>query len=164
MKKALSALLAAVMVLGLLALAPITAHAATLTANDAASLATALAAAGDNTIRLTADITYNDYIWISGTKTITLDLNGKILSVNNLVACTNGAKLLLANSSNGQFNVSYGDQQEDFTTVWASDAGSKLEVTNVNCTNSGASAVYVDFGGEVTVYGNATSTGSYINL
>ncbi|MCL1951405.1 MAG: hypothetical protein FWF60_01115 [Oscillospiraceae bacterium] len=149
MKKALSALLAAVMVLGLAALAPITAHAATLTANDAASLATALAAAGDNTIRLTADITYNNRIEISTAKIITFDLNGKTLTLRHIIRLFGGAKIQLLNPANGEFNVYYysdGDVIEVF-------GGSSLEVTNVEGGDWAMNAV----GGEITVYGDVTS-------
>jgi len=158
MKKALSALLAAVMVLGLAAVMPITAHAATLTANDETSLRTALtnAVSGD-TIRLTANITYPDFIGING-KTVTLDLNGKTLSVNNYIYLNGSAKLLLLNPDDGQFNVSCDIPEQSVAGVFG--VGSKLEVTNVNYTgvaNVASTAVTTYNGGEITAYGNVTS-------
>ena len=156
MKKALSVLLTAALSLGLLVLAPITAHAATIEVANATQLADALNAAGNNTIRLTANIIYDDSIYIDTAKTITLDLNGKTLSVNNCVALYGGAKLLLPNPASGQFNVSCGNY--DTITVVVSGAGSKLEVTNVNYTTAdGGDAACADWGGEIIVYGNVTS-------
>jgi len=156
MKKALSALLAAVLVLGLLALAPITAHAATLTASDAAELATALAAAGDNTIRLTANITYNDPININTAKTITLDLNGKTLNATGGLSVTNGGKVLLLNPASGAFNVT----GSAINIVDVRNTGSKAEVTSAACTgtNNGQSTVATETSGEIIVYGNVTAT------
>ncbi|MCL1951978.1 MAG: hypothetical protein FWF60_04040 [Oscillospiraceae bacterium] len=180
MKKALSALLAAVMVLGLLALAPITAHAATIEVANATQFGNALAQPGDNTIRLTDNITYDVELWISAAKTITLDLNGKTLNFNNRVCAGGGGKLLLAAPANGQFNLSYSGGSS--AAVWAGD-DSIVEVTNVNGTGNfcavcgtggevvvygnvtgGNVGAYADCGGKVTIDGTLTTSGTYIQF
>ncbi|MCL1951683.1 MAG: hypothetical protein FWF60_02525 [Oscillospiraceae bacterium] len=162
MKKALSALLAAVMVLGLAAVMPITAHAATIEVADADQLIAAFAQPGDNTIRLLNNITLDYYAQGYGfyyrlvndtAKTITLDLNGKILNVETL-GVYNGGTIQLLDPANGQFNVSFDGTA---AAVTANGAGSKVEVTNANYTGNTGDAVDA-WGGEVTVYGNVTST------
>ena len=160
MKKALSALLAAVMVLGLAAVMPITAHAATIEVADADQLIAAFAQPGDNTIRLLNNISY-DYatlgshcaLAISEDKTITLDLNGKTLNTERLHV-SNGGKVRLLDPANGQFNVSFDGTA---AAVTANGAGSKVEVTNANYTGNTGNAVDA-WGGEAIVYGNVTST------
>ncbi|MCL1951447.1 MAG: hypothetical protein FWF60_01325 [Oscillospiraceae bacterium] len=142
------------MVLGLLALAPITAHAATIEVANATQFADALAQPGDNTIRLTANIDYNDSIYIDTAKTITLDLNGKTLNATGLLYVLNGGKLLLADPANGQFNVFFVGNPEVF--VWVGGADSKVDVTNV--TFIGSAIAVVEVSGELTVYGNVTSS------
>ena len=77
-KAAISYLLTVTIALALITLPPLTVSAATThEVGDATALANALTnSASDDTIKLTADITYNGVISISG-KTVTLDLNEK---------------------------------------------------------------------------------------
>jgi len=159
-KKFLSVLLTLLMMAGVIAVAPVVASAADLTAGDATELATALATAGDNTIKLLNDITYTDPIQFIE-KTITLDLNGKTLNATGGLDVENGAELLLSDPNNGAFNVS-GISGEDTTIGCYSDC--KVEVTNVTCSANNSVAVFAG-GGEVIVYGNVTHTGtSYIGV
>jgi len=149
MKKLFSMLLALVLALGVIAVAPISASAA-IEAGNAAALAEALdnAASGD-TIKLTADITYNDWICIAG-KSITFDLNGKTLTATGGIAADSGGNILLADPNNGAFNVTFTSESDDSPVI--SFPGSTIEVTNVNCAGALCYALLAEDSGEIVVY------------
>ncbi|MCL1952599.1 MAG: hypothetical protein FWF60_07205 [Oscillospiraceae bacterium] len=149
-KRILSILLTLALCMGLAALAPLTAHAATHTAGTIEQLFDAIddAMSGD-TIRLTANITSDALIWFTTPKTITLDLSGKTLNMTAGLLVDGGFKLLLLDPTNGQCNVS---------ELAVNGTGSKAEVTNANYTGSDGCPVTANDGGEAIVYGNATST------
>jgi len=176
MKKALSALLAAVMVLGLAAVMPITAHAATtIEVGTLTAFHNAITNAADgDTIRLTANIDYDGGISIEH-KTITLDLSGKTLNVLNGLVVEDGG-FLLANPASGQFNVDFVDAEPDSAVyvtnvaytgdedacVVAAFGGSEVIVYgNVTSATRGA---YAGFGGKITINGTLTASGTYIDL
>ena len=151
-----SALLTAALVIGMLAAMPQMISAATThSVSNATELGTALAgSASGDTIRLMADITYSSSILIDA-KTITFDLNGKTLNATGGLAAVNGAKILLANPANGQFNVSGKSEIGNFT-VFAM-GGSKAEVSNISTSVNGVWAAYTyGEGGVITVFGNLT--------
>ena len=82
-KRIISVLLTFTITLGLIAFAPLTVSAATLTAGTSAALTTALAnAKSGDVIQLTASFTHNAEIVIDN-KNITFDLNTRTLTVNN---------------------------------------------------------------------------------
>jgi len=173
MKKALSALLVAILALGLMVAAPIMAQAATITVGTEDDLIKAIAgyytsptppatpvwvpptAVDGDTIQLSADITYTKALEISG-KSITLDLDGFKLEATAGLYVQNGA-LLLADPDDGEFNVSGRFSVSQNAAVYV--ANGKAEVTNAS-TSAAGSAVYAGTGGEVKVYGDVEHTGA----
>ena len=159
-RKLLSTLLVLTLAFSLLAVMPLTTSAATThSVSSAAELGTALAgAASGDTIKLLADITYSSTIIIHTAKTITFDLNGKILNATSGLYADSGGKILLANPANGQFNVS-GKSEVSSHTVFSSTA--KIEVTNISTSVNGIDAVCASGAGSVIiVYGNITHSGA----
>ena len=146
-RRIFSILLTLAMALGMLALMPVTASAAsTLTAGNAAELTAALSsAASGDTIKLTADITYDT--WINIGQAITFDLNG--FTLNATAGLRVWGKVLLADHTNGEFNVSSTSRSFCIDT-YGNDP--KIEVTNVTT----ATAEYAVYGnaGEIIVYGD----------
>jgi len=104
------------------------------------------------TIKLLDDITHSSYIDINN-KSVTFDLNGYTLTVNESVFVYNGGKLLLANPANGEFNIDYNGVA---TPLIVTDAGSVAEVTNV--TSNGAQYGVEADNTEIFVYGNVVNT------
>jgi len=155
MKKAMSVLLALLLMVGVIAIMPITAGAAVRSVSTAAELATELAAAASgDTIKLLADITYTSQIYISNGKSITFDLNGKTLSAAGLFVENGDA--LLADPANGAFNVSR--NADEGVTVEA--VYGKAEVTNVIDSGNSSWALCAE-GGEIIVYGDVAYTGTF---
>jgi len=141
--------LALCLMLGLLAIMPVTASAAEIPVDDAAALESAFESAADgDTIRLTADITYNNNIYISG-KTITLDLDGFTLTATAGLQIWSGGKVLLADPANGEFNVTGGSGSFN-VAIYGS--GAKAEITNA-ATATAKYAIYAN-DGEVIVFGD----------
>ncbi|MCL2766515.1 MAG: S-layer homology domain-containing protein [Peptococcaceae bacterium] len=161
LKQLFSTLLAAVVIVGALGLFvafPLAASAVTRDVGSELALEDAIqnAVSGD-TIRLTADITYNRTIIVDTAKTITFDLNGKTLNATAGVFADKDAKILLADPNNGQLNVSGVCSNDAADTVVAWNGSSKVEVSNVS---SSAIAVYAQDNSEIIVYGNVTHTGT----
>ena len=155
MKRTLSLLLTLLMMAGLIAIAPVTAGAVVIGVNDADGLALALASAADgDTIKLTADIDYEDAIAFNG-KSITFDLNGKILNATDGVHVGDG-DLLLAKPIVGALNVSRSDGDAG-TTVEA--LRGKVEVSSVTDSVYSSWPLCAD-GGEIMVYGDVAYTGT----
>lgn len=141
--KGFATLLALLLVLILL---PVNkAGAAEISVGDAAELSTALSAAADgDTIKLTANINYDQGITING-KTINLNSGTFILNVNN------GAGIGLA-VVNGGLNVT-GEMNVTGTTDGVNANNSIVSVNNaIGTTGNG---VHVTNGGNVAVYGDA---------
>ena len=164
-RKAISTLLAAALMMSLLCAMPVTAGAAeTHTVTDAAGLEAALdAAASGDTIRLGASISYGKTIYIDG-KTITFALDGHVLDVSvaegNALAVRNGGMLLLSDPLSGEFNLS--STAAGNATVSTSGAGSKAEATSAAYAGPNDSgAVFAHVGSEVTIYGDATNSGEH---
>lgn len=161
-RKILSVLLTFVLALGVIAIAPVMANAADIhDVCDATELAAALAGpwTDGDIIKLEADITYTDLIFIDG-KTITFDLNGKILDVVNASINTyaftvsNGGQVLLKDPTNGQLNIT------GTHGLNASGSG-KVEVTNVTATSTstnGCGIITNTASTVITVYGNVSIT------
>ena len=150
MKKAFSTLLTLCVALGLLAITPITASAATIETSTQAELTSALsAAASGDTIKLTADINYNTHMNIVG-KNITFDLNGFKLNATAGLR-VESCKLLLADPRNGEFNVS---ASHPSFNVQVYGTSTRAEITSATT----ATANYAVYGnaGETIVYGDVT--------
>ncbi|MCL2884987.1 MAG: hypothetical protein FWF49_05845, partial [Oscillospiraceae bacterium] len=150
--KLLSALLAIAVLFCLSMAVPLTASAASVyNVGTAADFKSALdAAASGDTLRLTADVTYTQWLMISSGKTLYFDLNGKTLSATGGVTVSGGS-ILLTNPTNGQFNVSssgYGSALDVYNET-------KVEVNNVTATGNCDEGIWG--GGEVMVYGNVTN-------
>ncbi|MCL2695636.1 MAG: Ig domain-containing protein [Clostridiales bacterium] len=153
-RKLLSVLLALLMMIGVIAVAPVTAGAAGPVCSIGATLYYDLddvwydLESGD-TITLLDDITY-PYGFTINAFTYIFDLNGYTLNFGNDITANNGSQFLLADPGNGELNVN--------GQVYAS--ASKVEVSNVNCANNGSSAVVANANAEVIVYGNVSHTGT----
>lgn len=115
-------------------------------------------------IKLTNSFTYNNPIYISGTK-VTIDLNGYTLTVDTVgsdesaLSVTNSGTVAITGT--GALNV-----QSDYIGVYAA-SGSIATVTTAKGDGAMSYGVYAS-GGTVTVKGDATSTGAnsiavYIN-
>jgi len=149
--KLISTLLAVALASGLFAVLPSSVSAATISVGDAAALEAALKNAADgDTIKLTADITYDKFIKIEK-KSITFDLNGKILTATNRIYANYAGNVLIQDPTNGQLNVSTSIFE---TVAVAAGPDSKVEVTSATSIVTGVAAE----GGEIVVYGNVTLT------
>ena len=152
-RKFLSVLLTLLMMAGVIAVAPVMASAATVSVATATELGNAIdSASNGDIIKLTADITYNGNLSF-GYVSIILDLNGKTLNFTDGLAIEDG-ELLLADPANGALNVSCSDNH----TVMVFNG--KAEMTNVNCSDVGSTAVHANEGSEIIIYGNVTNTGT----
>ncbi|MCL2105517.1 MAG: hypothetical protein FWH26_00365 [Oscillospiraceae bacterium] len=150
MKKIRASLLALCVALGLLAIMPIMAGAATIEVGTQAELSSALStAASDDTIKLTADINYGTHMNITS-KNISFDLNGFTLNANAGLRVDN-CKLLLADPRNGAFNVS-STGLSFIVEVFGVNA--RVEITSA-ATATASTAVYGN-AGEIIVYGDVT--------
>ena len=155
-RKFISVLLTLLMMAGVIAVAPITASAATVhEVSSAAELYDVLDRLVDegDTIKLMDDIDYDDPIEYHN-MTIIFDLNGFTLNATGGLYVLDGAELKLANPANGAFNVSLDDYDSGALVV----NNGKAEVTNVN--SSGDYMVAVDANAsEITIYGNVAMSG-----
>ena len=155
-RKFLSVLLALLMMAGVIAVAPITASAAgPIEVSTSTELGEAIDSAVDgDIIKLTSDITCSANLSF-GFVSITIDLNGKTLTCADGLEIEDG-ELLLADPNNGALNVRMGDV--DSTALYV--VNGKAEVTSVSVTGDLMAAIGAGDGGEITVYGNVTCTGT----
>ena len=152
MKKLFSVLLALFMMAGVIAAAPVVANAAEYTVGNAGTLGAALTAAGNNTIKLTADITYPLSPDIEN-KTVTIDLNGYTLTFSSGLVVMNG-ELKLKNPTNGALNLSR-NSNDDYTL---GVINGKAEITNVGANGPDMWTIYANQA-EVVVHGNLACNG-----
>ena len=162
-KKFLSVLLTLLMMLGVIAVAPITASAAETSVGNETALLSALAGAADgDTIKLTADIVCNTTIELPGQNmTVYIDLNSFTLEA---AAGVNIDKfktaLLLVDPDNGEFNatgsMAYGFYVNSYNY-------SKVEVSNV-IKEVGGWPMMAQGYSEVVVYGNVAGVNGGVSL
>ena len=156
MKKMLPLLMAVLTMILLLGFAA-PASADTLEVGNAIEFGDNLTAANSgDIIQLTADITYTDPISITAGMTITFDVNGHTLTVQNdsaIVLTVNGGVLILEDSTGGgEFNVISDDI---YSAVNILNGGT---ATVTNAISDTASVVNVT-GGTLTLLGNVTGNG-----
>ena len=90
-------------------------------------------------------------IIITGNRTIIINLNNKIVDVNNYLHASGGSKFLISGS--GELNC---NNVTSFGQVVADGSGSKIVVTNIKCNNEPFDpTVLADNQGEITILGNA---------